>query len=93
MSQMNTQTNTTNAPPNGKARWAGIGLTALIGILALTVQWGVVTTKLDQVGRQLDDLTVEIRSLRGDLVSIERRVSYLEGRLNGRSHSQAGDTP
>ena len=93
MSQAITQPHAPNTPPNGKARWAGIGLTALIGILALTVQWGVVTTKLDQVGRQLDDLTVEIRSLRGDLVSIERRVSYLEGRLNGRSHSQAGDTP
>ncbi len=89
MSQMNTQ----HQPNNGRVRWAGIGLTALIGILALTVQWGVVTTKLDQVGRQLDSLTVEIRSLRGDLVSIERRVSYLEGRFNGRSHSQAGDPP
>lgn len=93
MSQINAQTQSTNTPTNGKARWAGIGLTALIGILALTVQWGVVTTKLDQVGHQLDDLTVEIRSLRGDLVSIERRVSYLEGRLNGRSHGQTGDTP
>ena len=93
MSQMNTQHQTANAPTNGKARWAGIGLTALIGILALTVQWGVVTTKLDQVGRQLDSLTVEIRSLRSDIYSIERRVSYLEGRLNGRSRSQAGDTP
>lgn len=91
MSQINTQHQVTNAPTNGKARWAGIGLTALIGILALTVQWGVVTTKLDQVGRQLDDLTVEIRSLRGDLVSIERRVSYLEGRFNGRPHIAGGD--
>ena len=89
MSQMNSQPHTTN----GKARWAGIGLTALIGVLALTVQWGVVTTKLDQVGRQLDSLAVEIRSLRSDIYSIERRVSYLEGRFNGRSHSQAGDTP
>ena len=89
MSQINTQPHATN----GKARWAGIGLTALIGVLALTVQWGVVTTKLDQVGRQLDSLAVEIRSLRSDIYSIERRVSYLEGRLNGRSHSQTGDTP
>jgi hypothetical protein len=93
MSQINTQRQAPTAPTNGKARWAGIGLTALIGVLALTVQWGVVTTKLDQVGRQLDDLTEEIHSLRSDIYSIERRVSYLEGRLNGRSHSQAGDTP
>ncbi len=93
MSQMNTQHQTVNAPTNGKARWAGIGLTALIGILALTVQWGVVTTKLDQVARQLDGLTVEIRSLRGDLISIERRVSYLEGRFNGRPHIAGGGEP
>ena len=89
MSQISTQ----HQPNNGRVRWAGIGLTALIGVLALTVQWGVVTTKLDQVGRQLDSLAVEIRSLRSDIYSIERRVSYLEGRLNGRSHGQAGDTP
>jgi len=87
MSQINTQ----HQPNNGRVRWAGIGLTALIGVLALTVQWGVVTTKLDQVGRQLDDLTVEIRSMRGDLVSIERRVSYLEGRFNGRPHVAGGE--
>ena len=89
MSQISTQ----HQAGNGRVRWAGIGLTALIGVLALTVQWGVVTTELDQVGRQLDDLTVEIRSLRGDLVSIERRVSYLEGRFNGRSHGQTGGSP
>jgi len=93
MSQISTQHQPNTSPSNGRVRWAGIGLTALIGVLALTVQWGVVTTKLDQVVRQLDGLTVEIRSLRGDLVSIERRVSYLEGRFNGRSHAQTGDTP
>lgn len=78
-----------------KARWAGVGITAAIAVLALTVQWGVVTTKLDQVGRQLDDLAEEIRSLRSDIYSIERRVSYLEGRLNGRvlggGHTIGGD--
>ena len=74
-----------------KARWAGVGITATIAVLALTVQWGVVTTKLDQVGRQLDDLAEEIRSLRSDIYSIERRVSYLEGRLNGRGHAVGGD--
>lgn len=87
------QISTHHQPHNGRVRWAGIGLTALIGVLALTVQWGVVTTKLDQVGQQINSLTVEIRSLRGDLVSIERRVSFLEGRLNGRSHTKTGDTP
>jgi len=91
MSQISTQHQSNTSPSNGRVRWAGIGLTALIGVLALTVQWGVVTTKLDQVVRQLDGLTVEIRSMRGDLVSIERRVSYLEGRFNGRPHVAGGE--
>jgi len=84
----------TNRNTNGtKARWAGVGITAAIAVLALTVQWGVVTTRLETVGTRLGELTTEIRSLRSDLVSIERRVSYLEGRFNGRSHGQAGGTP
>ncbi|MBN4052536.1 hypothetical protein JYT82_00315 [bacterium AH-315-K20] len=83
------QTNTNGT----KARWAGVGVTAAIAVLALTVQWGVVTTKLDQIESRITDLTGEIRSLRSDLYSIERRVSYLEGRLNGRTQSQSGGTP
>ena len=34
------------------SRWAGTVLTAAVVVLAFTVQWGVVTTKLDHVGRQ-----------------------------------------
>lgn len=84
MSSMTATSNNTNGT---KARWAGVGITAAIAVLALTVQWGVVTTKLDQIESRITDLTGEIRSLRSDLYSIERRVSYLEGRLNGREHS------
>jgi hypothetical protein len=51
--------------------------------LAVTVQWGVVTTKLDHVERRLDELIVEARSLRAEYQAIERRVSYLEGRFMG----------
>jgi len=61
-------------------RWSGIGLTAFIAILAFTVQWGVVNTKLDHVERRLDELIFESRSLRDEYQSIERRLSFLEGR-------------
>lgn len=70
--------------PNGSGRWAGVILTVVFATLAVTVQWGVVTTKLDHVEQRLDELIVEARSLRTEYQSIERRVSYLEGRLNGR---------
>ncbi|MCC6910376.1 MAG: hypothetical protein IT430_20770 [Phycisphaerales bacterium] len=68
------------------SRWAGVVLTAVIALSAFTVQWGVVTTKLDHLERRLDELIVEARSLRNEYQSVERRVSYLEGRLNGREH-------
>ncbi len=70
--------------PNGSGRWAGVIVTVVFATLAVTVQWGVVTTKLDHVEQRLDELIVEARSLRTEYQSIERRVSYLEGRLNGR---------
>jgi hypothetical protein len=68
---------------NGASRWAGVILTAVIAVSAFTVQWGVVTTKLDHVEKRLDELIVEARSLRTEYQSIERRVAYLEGRQNG----------
>ena len=45
---------TTNGNGNGRVRWAGVALTAGLAIAALIVQWGVVTTKLDQVEKRLD---------------------------------------
>lgn len=68
------------------SRWAGVIVTIAMAALAFTVQWGVVTTKLDHLERRLDELIVEARSLRTEYQSVERRVSYLEGRLNGREH-------
>lgn len=78
-------TGTTQRPSrlNGAARWAGVVLTIVLAAVAVTVQWGVVTTKLDHVEQRLDELIVEARALRSEYQSIERRVSYLEGRLSG----------
>ncbi len=66
---------------NGRewSRWAGVLVTALIAVLAFTVQWGVVTGKLEQVEKRLDELIVEARSVRAAYHELERRVSYLEG--------------
>lgn len=72
-------------PPSAWHRWAAIALTVGMAALAVTVQWGVVTTKLDHVERRLDELIVEARSLRAEYQAIERRVSYLEGRFIGGS--------
>lgn len=50
-----------------KGGWAGVIVTATIAVVAFTVQWGVVTTKLGQIERRLGDIAVELRSLRTDL--------------------------
>lgn len=68
---------------NGRVRWAGLALTSGLAVAALIVQWGVVTTKLDQVEKRLDELIYEARSLRHEYQGVERRLSYVEGRLNG----------
>ena len=78
-------TEPTSRPKNGTARWAGVVLTIVLAAVAVTVQWGVVTTKLDHVEQRLDELIVEARALRSEYQSIERRVSFLEGRLKGRN--------
>ncbi|QOJ16283.1 MAG: hypothetical protein HRU76_01140 [Phycisphaeraceae bacterium] len=59
-------------------------VTIILAAGAMTIQWGVVTTKLQQVEKRLDEFLGEARTLRTEYQSIERRVSYLEGRLNGR---------
>ncbi|MEP0848343.1 MAG: hypothetical protein HRF50_16160 [Phycisphaerae bacterium] len=91
---------TASSPRPDWSRWAGVVLTALLAVLAFTVQWGVVTAKLDHVEKRLDELIVEARALRSEYQAIERRVSYLEGRQNGlpdparpAGGRQAGRTP
>jgi hypothetical protein len=45
----------------------------------------VVTTKLQQVEKRLDEFIGEARSIRADYQAMERRVSYLEGKVAGLS--------
>jgi len=56
-------------------------MTGALALLAVTVQWGVVTTKLDHVEKRLDELIVETRMTRAAFADLERRVSFLEGRF------------
>lgn len=77
---------------NGKTKMTSIWLSVLFAMLALAVQWGVFTANLNGIGKNLTVLTTEIRSMRQDFVSIERRLSYLEGRTS-RSINAKGDTP
>ena len=75
--------NATNNGGNGRVRWAGVLVTVILAAGAMTVQWGVVTTKLQQVEKRLDEFIGEARTLRAEYQAMEHRVSYLEGRLNG----------
>ena len=61
------------------AGWVGVLFTALLALLAITVQWGVVNTKLDNVEKRLDEMIFEARAVRDEYQSIERRLSNLEG--------------
>ena len=60
--------------------WAAVFVTAIFGLIAVTVQWGVVTTKLDNLEKRLDEMIFESRSLRAEYQAVERRLSVLEGR-------------
>lgn len=71
-----------NAPSNetgGRARWAAVVLTAALALMTVTMQWGVVNTRLDGVEKRLDELLFETRAMRGAYADMERRVSFLEG--------------
>lgn len=83
MTGPNAQNGTNGGKASLRVQWAGIVVTILLATGAMTVQWGVVTAKLQQVEKRLDELIVEARALRTEYQAIERRVSCLEGRLNG----------
>ena len=74
-----------NGTNGTKARWAGVLVTIVLAAGAMTVQWGVVTTKLQQVEKRLDEFIGEARAIRADYQAMERRVSYLEGKVAGMS--------
>lgn len=67
---------------NGRSRWAAVILTALLALLTVTVQWGVVSARLDGVEKRLDELIVEARAMRSAYADLERRVAFLEGRAS-----------
>ena len=76
---------------NGRVRWAGLALTAGLAVAALIVQWGVVTTKLDQVEKRLDEFIAEASQLRSEYRDMERRVAFLEGRESVSAHPERSD--
>ncbi len=73
-----------------KARWAGVLVTIILAAGAMTIQWGVVTTKLQQLEKRMDEFIGEARSIRGEYQAMERRVSYLEGKVSGMAASKGG---
>ncbi|MEL6397436.1 MAG: hypothetical protein AAFQ71_15790 [Planctomycetota bacterium] len=88
---MSNGTTNGNGNGNGRVRWAGVALTAGLAIAALIVQWGVVTTKLDQVEKRLDEFIAEASQLRSEYRVMERRVAFLEGRESVSSHPERTD--
>ncbi|MEO0512978.1 MAG: hypothetical protein AAF108_08795 [Planctomycetota bacterium] len=68
-----------------------MALTAGLAVAALIVQWGVVTTKLDQVEKRLDEFIAEASQLRSEYRDMERRVAFLEGRESVSAHPERTD--
>jgi len=66
------------------AGWAGVLLTALSALVAITIQWGVVTAKLDSLEKRLDEMIFESRGLRVEYQAVERRLATLEGQHQAR---------
>ncbi len=79
-----------NGQNGTKARWAGVLVTIILAAGAMTIQWGVVTTKLQQLEKRMDEFIGEARSIRGEYQAMERRVSYLEGKVSGMAASKGG---
>lgn len=73
-----------------KARWAGVLVTIILAAGAMTIQWGVVTTKLQQLEKRMDEFIGEARSIRNEYQAMERRVSYLEGKVSGMAAAKGG---
>ena len=79
-----------NGTNGTKARWAGVLVTIILATGAMTIQWGVVTTKLQQLEKRMDEFIGEARSIRGEYQAMERRVSFLEGKVAGLSSTKGG---
>ena len=79
-----------NGQNGTKARWAGVLVTIILATGAMTIQWGVVTTKLQQLEKRMDEFIGEARNIRSEYQAMERRVSYLEGKVAGLSSMKVG---
>lgn len=79
-----------NGQNGTKARWAGVLVTIILAAGAMTIQWGVVTTKLQQLEKRMDEFIGEARSIRTEYQAMERRVSYLEGKVAGFPAAKGG---
>ena len=79
-----------NGQNGTKARWAGVLVTVILAAGAMTIQWGVVTTKLQQLEKRMDEFIGEARNIRSEYQAMERRVSYLEGKVAGLSSTKGG---
>ena len=79
-----------NGTNGTKARWAGVLVTIILATGAMTIQWGVVTTKLQQLEKRMDEFIGEARNIRSEYQEMERRVSYLEGKVAGLSSTKGG---
>ncbi|NUQ51366.1 MAG: hypothetical protein HUU19_01560 [Phycisphaerales bacterium] len=79
-----------NGQNGTKARWAGVLVTMILAAGAMTIQWGVVTTKLQQLEKRMDEFIGEARSIRTEYQAMERRVSYLEGKVAGFAAGKGG---
>lgn len=79
-----------NGQNGTKARWAGVLVTIILAAGAMTIQWGVVTTKLQQLEKRMDEFIGEARFIRSEYQAMERRVSYLEGKVSGMAAAKGG---
>ncbi|GJQ29612.1 MAG: hypothetical protein HBSAPP03_14960 [Phycisphaerae bacterium] len=79
-----------NGQNGTKARWAGVLVTIILAAGAMTIQWGVVTTKLQQLEKRMDEFIGEARTIRTEYQAMERRVSYLEGKVSGMAATKGG---
>jgi len=90
MTGMNGHNGSNGGKASLRVQWAGIVVTVLLAAGAMTVQWGVVTTKLQQLEKRMDEFIGEARSIRGEYQAMERRVSYLEGKVAGFAATKGG---
>jgi len=72
----------TNGHRNGSSRLIFPGVTLFLALIGFTVQWGVISARLDGVEKRLDELIVESRANHTTYSDLDRRVSRLEGRVD-----------